>query len=62
MIKLNVEDYCQDCGHFEPECNSCEFFHFDEPPTYDTYITCSRSHDCERIYKHLKKEAKKSEL
>ena len=53
MIKLNVENYCQNCPYFDPICNRLETF---DMSYINTYVECSDRLKCEAIHKQLKKE------
>ena len=63
MIKLRVEDYCQDCSEFEPEIHKENYMHecaygFLEKVTKtktDTYITCKHAQRCACIEECLEK-------
>ena len=55
MIKLNVEDYCQNCPYFDPISNRLETLDFDMDHII-TYVECSDRLKCEAIHNQLKKE------
>ncbi len=40
MIKLDVDDYCQNCGNFEAEITTIEKGYTWQEKSYDTIITC----------------------
>lgn len=49
MITLNVEDYCQNCTHFEP-VNHCIYTDSD---IFDTEVLCQYASMCNSIYAHI---------
>ncbi len=49
MIRLVVEDYCQNCPDFEPEVNSNEFEIYGEKHA-EHVVTCIRRQRCKKIY------------
>lgn len=56
MIKLEAEDYCQDCDAFEPEAETVKVF--GEPPT--THIYCRSARKCNRMYHNILKAIERS--
>lgn len=61
MIKLKVEEYCQDCPHFkaEVEKSEVEVVDFDflcgTRMVTDTVITCAHCTECDQIRQYLAK-------
>lgn len=66
MIKLSLEDYCQDCNQFEPvakRTNDPTYSIYDEldesSPEKYTYncihVICEHTFLCRRLARHLKK-------
>ena len=60
MIKLSLEDYCQDCNQFEPvakRTNEPIYSVYNELD--DTYnciqVICEHTFLCRRLARHLKK-------
>ena len=53
MIKLNVENYCQNCPYFDPISNRLETLDMNY---VNTYVECSDRLKCEAIHNQLKKE------
>ena len=53
MIKLNVENYCQNCPYFDPISNRLEAL---DMSYINTYVECSDRLKCEVIHNQLKKE------
>lgn len=54
MITLEIEDYCQDCPHFEVEQNSFSAINvYGEEVLCEHAITCKNLKLCERLRKHL---------
>lgn len=66
MIKLDVNQYCQNCTEFEPEItqrpdqfNCCGFDDSGGSYLYgDTIIECEHRRRCEALYNYLKGELK----
>ena len=56
MIRLQVENYCQNCEEFEPETQVMSMGYVGMNSKVDTTIRCSNAQKCERICKYLKKE------
>lgn len=62
MIRLEVEEYCENCPEFTPEVEkptvlyaNCEVYE-----VYgDTIIRCECRNRCRRIFDHIKKEKNK---
>lgn len=55
MIKLEVEDYCHNCGDFEPEViRFCS-----DDMVYLQQIFCVNRNRCEQIYKAIKEHVRK---
>lgn len=68
MIKLTVEDYCQDCDEFEPEVSKLRIHLSDEKPfdwqygptKTDTIIKCKHGMRCACIKRYLSKQENKN--
>lgn len=63
MIRLEVEDYCQNCSKFEPDVDRSPVLYRDyDPEPYaligDTIIRCEYRHICERAIRVTKGEEK----
>lgn len=56
MIKLNIEDYCQDCPEFE----ACGDKLYADNLSTDTFIYCEHKFICRRIHDHLLKKLKET--
>ena len=56
MIKLKVEDYCQNCDMFEPESTSViyEYGVTPELTIINTSVFCKNKDICQRMYDRLK--------
>ena len=56
MIKLKVEDYCQNCDMFEPESTSViyEYGVVPELTIINTSVFCKNKDICQRMYDRLK--------
>ena len=50
MIKLKVENYCQNCNDFEPDVYKSKKYGGDTT----TIVSCEYEKRCYNIYKHLK--------
>ena len=58
MIKLQVEDYCQNCPHFKPEVMS-GIKQSDSPPyhiSHDHVICCEHHERCEVVKIHYEEQ------
>jgi len=69
-ITLDVNDYCQNCRHFEPdvEKNGDEITYFDHDinefkslTSFDTVIRCKGRAKCKEIMRFLKANKEKKE-
>ena len=49
MIKLDVDNYCQNCDYFEPEVNTLDFYGNDTLLNRDTLITCRNRTRCKSL-------------
>jgi hypothetical protein len=56
MIRLQVEDYCQNCEEFKPETQVMSRGYVGMNSKVDTTIQCSNAKKCERLCEYLKKE------
>lgn len=65
MIKLNIQEYCQDCESFEPVAdreNICMDTVFDSPiKVVNTTVTCLYQRRCAAMVRYLKKKVEKEE-
>ena len=63
MIRLDVEDYCQDCRAFEPETDTNALYsingEFNGEFSVETVITCERRNWCKNLVRYLKKQLEK---
>ena len=56
MIKLTVEDYCQDCKGFEPRAvTNVIYGENGEPDRVQTQITCARREMCAKLVRRYAK-------
>lgn len=53
MIRLVVEDYCQNCPDFEPEAKVASFIRCCERETLCD-VVCVNREKCAMLYSHLK--------
>lgn len=58
MIKLDVDDYCQNCGNFEAEITTIEKGYTWQEKSYDTIITCKNRDKCKEAMEYLKSKMK----
>lgn len=62
MIRLDVEDYCQDCDDFEPVAERTNYYAGEVLKKCDTIVRCKHAGRCASIAEYLKehpdKEAK----
>ena len=49
MIKLDVDNYCQNCDYFESEVNILDFYGNDTLLNRDTLITCRNRARCKSL-------------
>lgn len=61
MIKLMIEDYCQDCKDFEVHQKSNTAYAGDDVVFCDHVITCKHSSLCRRLNRHLERKIKEVE-
>lgn len=62
MIRISVEDYCQDCPDFEAEVKKNTLVSCAIPISTDTCITCKYSDRCRQIHKYMiSNESKKGD-
>lgn len=50
MIKLEVEDYCQDCPHFEADVDKQILYAGETPMICNTYIRCDHRMACDQAF------------
>lgn len=54
MIKLALEQYCQDCTHIEPVATTAYHTSFATgEKSVETVIMCERCEECREIAKHI---------
>lgn len=58
MIELNVKDYCQECGHFEPDVYK-NVLTAKGYIGYRTIISCQNRTSCEIIQRYLEDRIKR---
>ena len=56
-IKLQVEEYCQNCPDFEARIEKTELNGFGGAILTETIITCKDARRCQRIAEHLKSQS-----
>lgn len=54
MIRLVVEDYCQNCPDFEPEARDVSFIRCCERGETLCDVVCVNREKCAMLYSHLK--------
>ena len=59
MIKLEIEDYCQDCRAFDPETEEATVYNFGNPYRTETVVRCSNAKWCARMMQHLERKLRK---
>lgn len=57
MIKLNIEDYCQDCPLFEAHTDKL----YDDNHSTNIFVYCEHKFICKRIHDHLLTKLKEQE-
>lgn len=59
MIRLEVEDYCQDCDEFKPAAEVIESYSIAiEGKRCLTCVRCKHEHRCREMIRYLKKKVK----
>lgn len=61
MIKLNIEDYCQNCPDFEPKKEVMTYFSGDKVIERHTTVYCKYKDRCASIARYLKEAAESKE-
>lgn len=61
MIRLDVENYCQECGDFEPGKETVILYSRDEPISRTTTVYCKYRDRCASIAKYLEEKAESKE-
>lgn len=66
MIRLCVEDYCQDCSEFDPTTENTEYVSYNfDGVEYERYalteVHCSKEKRCRAIFNYLKNQFEKKE-
>lgn len=59
MIKLEVEDYCQDCRNFEADVQRPNIYHAmfgEEFSSGDTIVRCEYRKHCKHVVEFVKKK------
>lgn len=61
MIRLDIEEYCNNCRYFDPEARKCDPLYMDPLRqslyvSMDTFVSCTRRNQCRAIYGYLRKE------
>lgn len=60
MIKLEVEEYCDNCPEFDAHVEKYALFpDFSKKKYFNTNITCEHKDKCERLKDMIEKETKK---
>lgn len=58
MIKLDVEDYCQECQGFEPDADTSDFYNplNQNECVRDTIIRCRYRKRCANMVRYLERK------
>lgn len=56
MIRLHVEDYCENCKEFDPDVGVDTIHENTDHEIVMTNIYCSHRSRCSSIYRNLRKE------
>lgn len=56
MIRLQVEDYCQECINFIPDLNTSTLYSDNEPYSVCHTVTCLYSVQCRRAAEETRKK------
>lgn len=59
MIKLEVEEYCDDCPEFDAHVEKAVLFAGYSKKYCNTNITCEHKNKCKRLKDMIEKKAKK---
>ena len=62
MIKLEVEDYCQECQGFEPDVDASDFYNplNQNENIRDTIVRCRYRKRCANMVRYLERKLKNS--
>lgn len=61
MIRLCVEDYCQDCPEFKPETSTVQMYDFTLDGYLNTIVHCEHQKRCDNFMRYLKRKLKESD-
>lgn len=61
MIKLTVEDYCQNCPEFEADVIKTKAFCVDEVINHTT-ITCEHRDKCAQLKSYIERNTNKNDI
>lgn len=56
MIKLDVEDYCQNCEDFKPTANTIKLYSKLQVQDIDTTVCCKYKDRCAGIARQIKEK------
>lgn len=59
MIEVEVEDYCQNCEDFNPDCTPVKLCGGGVPLVVNTVIKCQNRSRCRQMYEYLRMEIDK---
>lgn len=60
MIRLHVEEYCQDCDQFSPSTETQVMYAGNGPYLRDTTVYCKNRDRCRGIYEIIKQNVNKA--
>lgn len=55
MIRLDIEEYCEDCPYFEAECDTIDRYADQGRIATNTVVRCRNKDKCLRIEEHIRK-------
>ncbi len=56
MITLEIEEYCQECSDFTPECSRIYVEDLALDRHVSTRVTCEYANRCKQLVRYLKKQ------
>lgn len=62
MIKLDIEEYCQECHAFKPDVIRQELYYYGAQVPSDTVVMCERRNLCKSLVRYLEKRLKSKEM
>lgn len=58
MIKLHIDDYCNNCSEFDADVNTISMYNFNGTLINETTVKCIHRDCCKRIKRYLEEQEK----